>query len=99
MPAAHLLGMICTGHTCWPPRPNVQASPNVTVNGIKWHRQTDKWMIHCCKHKSHYHCHSSVLAKGSSTVYVNNLQAGREGDPVACGSYAVGGSPNVYAGG
>lgn len=94
MPAVHLYKMICTGHHCYPPRPNIQASRNVYVNNIGWHRQTDAWAVHCCSG----HCHSSVLAKGSPTVYVNGKQGGRNGDPVACGSFAMGGSNNVYCG-
>ena len=73
------------------------ASPNVNVNGIPWHRQTDMWAIHCCGVPPV--CHSAPLAKGSATVYVNGLQAARMGDPVACGSFAMGGSGNVFAGG
>ena len=33
----------------------------------------------------HPECHGSVLAAGSATVFVNGKQAGRIGDPVACG--------------
>lgn len=95
MPAAHRLGDLCTGHGCWPSRPNTEASPNVYVNGIQWHRKTDDWAPHCC-------CgipesHSSVLAEGSPNVFVNNLEAARIGDPVACGSSCMEGSPNVFA--
>jgi uncharacterized Zn-binding protein involved in type VI secretion len=89
------LGDKCSGHGCFPPRPNDQASSNVFVNGIGTHRQTDHWPIHCCGDT----CHTSNLAKGSSTVYVNGLQLGRIGDPVACGSAVAQGSPNVFAGG
>ncbi|WP_415010610.1 PAAR domain-containing protein [Amaricoccus sp.] len=41
----------------------------------------------------------SSLAAGSSTVFVNGLQLGRIGDPVACGSSVAAGSPDVFAGG
>jgi uncharacterized Zn-binding protein involved in type VI secretion len=93
MPAAHLKGMICTGHHCYPPRPNVQGSPDVYINGIPEHRQGDLWAKHCCDS-----CHSSVLAKGAPNVYVNGKQAARIGDPVACGSRAMQGSNNVFIG-
>ena len=99
MPAATRLGDICTGHECWPPRPSVEGSPNVFVNSIPWHRQDDAWATHCCTHPGIPHgCHSSVLAQGSSSVYVNSKQAGRITDPVACGSFVATGSPNVFAG-
>ena len=100
MPKAARLGDICTGHECWPPRPNVEGSPNVFVNGKPLHRQGDAWDTHCCTHPGVPHgCHSSVLASGSSTGYVNGKQAGRIGDPVACGGVDATGSPNVFIGG
>jgi uncharacterized Zn-binding protein involved in type VI secretion len=96
MPPATKLGDICTGHGCWPPRPSAEASPNVFVNGIPWHRQGDAWAAHTCPDIPE--THASVLAAGSPTVYVNGKQAGRVGDPVACGSTAATGSPNVFCG-
>jgi len=96
MPAVHRLGEVCSGHSCYPPRPNVQASPNVFAEGIAVHRQTDAWSSHGCPGKKP---HSSVLALGSSTVYVNGLQCARIGDPVACGSNAAMGAMTVFAGG
>jgi len=39
------------------------------------------------------------LASGSSTVYVNDLQCGRCGDPVDCGSSVATCSGDVIAGG
>jgi uncharacterized Zn-binding protein involved in type VI secretion len=93
MPAVTRQGDLCTGHGCWPSRPNDQGSPNVFCNGIPVHRQSDHWETHCC-----VSCHDSVLAAGSSTVFVNGLQVGRIGDPVACGSSVMTGSSNVFAG-
>lgn len=95
MPPATRLGDICTGHGCYPPRPNDQGSLNVFVNSLPWHRQGDHWVTHCCPPP----CHDSVLGFGSSTVYVNGKQAGRIGDPIACGSVVATGSPNVIVGG
>lgn len=97
MPAVTRLGDLCTGHGCWPPRPSSEASPNVFVNSIAAHRQYDGWASHCCP--SIPECHASVLAAGSSTVYVNGRQLGRIGDPVACGSKVATGSGDVFAGG
>jgi len=100
MPSTARLGDTCTGHECFPPRANIEASPNVFVNGKPWHRQGDGWDVHCCSHAGTPHgCHSSVLASGSSTVFVNSKQAGRIGDPVACGGSVATGSGNVFAGG
>lgn len=94
-PPVTRLGDSCTGHGCFPPRPSVSASPNVFANGIPVHRQGDAWAVHCCGPA----CHGSVLAMGSSTVFANGIPVGRIGDPVACGSFVMTGSPNVFAGG
>lgn len=92
MPAITRLGDICTGHGCFPPRPNIKGSNNVFSNFLPVHRQSDAWAVHCC-----VSCHSSALASGSPNVWANGLQVGRIGDPVACGSIAATGSPNVFA--
>jgi len=93
MPQVVRLGDVCTGHGCWPSRPNAQASPDVFVNGIPWHRQSDAWSSHCCPPP----CHGGVLAAGLPDVYINGLQAGRQGDPVSCGSACLAHSPDVWA--
>ncbi len=94
MPAVTRLGDYCSGHSCYPPRANIQASSNVYVNGRGWHRQTDLWQVHCCDDE----CHAGTLASGSDSVYVNSRQGCRIGDPVSCGSVAIQGSGNVYCG-
>lgn len=91
--ACRLQTDLCTGHGCFPPRLNIQASPNVYVNNIRWHRETDLWDVHCCGG-----CHVGRLARGSPTVFVNNLEGGRIDDPVDCGSLVMEGSPNVFIG-
>ncbi|MBA94849.1 MAG: PaaR repeat-containing protein [Rickettsiales bacterium] len=95
MPAVHRKGDICTGHGCFPPRPNAQGSPNVFCNSIPVHRQGDSWNVHCCG----IPCHGGSLAAGSSSVNSNSKQLGRISDPVSCGSAAANGSGNVFAGG
>lgn len=95
MPAVTRLGDLCTGHGCWPPRPNVGASENVFVDGIAAHRQGDAWAAHTCP--SIPETHGSVLASGSPTVFCNGVQLGRIGDPVACGSAVATGSGTVFA--
>lgn len=84
----------CTGHGPFPPRTNTTASTNVFINGLGAHRVTDGWAVHCAGS-----CHDSVLASGSSTVFVNGLPLGRVGDAIECGSTIATGSDNVYAGG
>lgn len=95
MPAAVRLGDICTGHGCFPPRPNIQASGDVFINGRGAHRQGDEWDSHCCGPP----CHGGSLAAGSSSVFVNGRPLGRIGDPVDCGSRVATGSSDVFAGG
>lgn len=95
MPPVVRLGDICSGHGCWPSRPNDQGSADVFTNNIPTHRLGDHWTTHCCPPP----CHDSNLAAGDPTVFANFLQVGRIGDPVACGSVCATGSNNVFASG
>lgn len=94
MPNVSRLGDVSTGH-CYGSRPNDQASPNVFADNKAVHRQGDHWVTHCCGPP----CHDSVLARGSSTVFVNGKQCARIGDPIACGDAIATGGPTVFAGG
>ena len=92
MPQAARLQDICTGHSSCPsPRPNIQASGDVIINGRGAHREGDRWDQHCG--------HFSNLQSGSSTVIINGKQAGRVGDPIICGSFVATGSNDVIIGG
>lgn len=93
LPATRL-GDSCTGHDCYPPRPSIEGSPDVRVNGIPWHRVGDGWAAHCC----YFSCHPSTLAAGSQTVRANGIAVGRITDQVACGSLVMTGSGNVFSG-
>jgi uncharacterized Zn-binding protein involved in type VI secretion len=84
-PTARLFDL-CTGHGCWPPRPNVQGSENVFVNSRPHHRLDDAWMVHCCPTGG---CHPSTTCSGSTTVFVNSLPAARVGDVVCCTSFIM----------
>lgn len=95
MPSVVRLGDVCTGHGCFPSRPNVEASDNVFVNQLGAHRVGDAWDSHCCGPS----CHSSTQSSGSSTVFVNGKPLARVGDTIACGSTNQQGSDNVFAGG
>lgn len=76
--------------------------PTVFVNGIPWS---------CLGHVNTPHLkpqpgippcviHTTAIIKGSTTVLVNKLQAGRQGDPVGPECTAVAkGSETVFAGG
>lgn len=102
MPWVARLGDWCSGHECFPPRQNNEGSPNVFVNARGWHRKGDNWQVHSCGDDSH----DGKLKAGSSTVFVNNVPAGRFGDPIVCrdndsgsSSAVITGSPNVICGG
>jgi len=95
MPGVGRLGDWCTGHCCFPPRPNIQGSPDVYANGIPVHRQGDAWLVHACPKTAH----AGTLSRGSSTVNANGKGISRVGDPVSCGSAVCEYSPDVNAGG
>jgi len=92
MPAAHRHKDNCTGHGCYPSRPNASASGNVFVNFKGFHRVGDAWEIHCCGPV----CHGGTQAVGSPNVFANGKPVARVGDDVDCGSKAMNGSPTVF---
>ena len=97
MPAAHRHKDSCSGHGCWPPRKNRQASRDVYVNGKGFHRKTDAWPVHKCDKKSH----PGITVGGSGTVSVNDKPAARIGDRIGgpnCGGVCLTGSGNVFVG-
>lgn len=95
MPEVAVLGDVCSGHGCFPSRPNIQGSPDVMIGGKPVHRQGDAWANHCCPKRG---CHSGVTSKGSSTVFVNGKAVARKGDPVSCGSTIMTGNSTVIIG-
>lgn len=90
MPGAVRLSDTCTGHSCWPSRPNTSASNDVFTNDRGSHRQGDSWAVHACIIP-----HGGSLASGSPNVFVNDKQAGRIGDSISCGSSCASGSSDV----
>ena len=94
MSAVTRLGDVCTGHGCFPPRVNDEASDNVFINGIGAHRVGDHWVTHCCT----IICHDATASEGSSTVFINGKAAVRIGDMLSCGSASAEGSPSVFFG-
>ncbi len=82
MPRAVRKWDLCTGHGCFPPRINDQASPNVMINspggmGRGSHRLTDHWVVHCLVGNTKIKLHAGpavrikdlVDAFSGSTVY------------------------------
>ena len=94
MPAATRIGDADVAHCSGMTR--AEGSPNVFVNAIAWSRQGDNNTGHLLPGTP---CppHAAPISSGSSTVYVNGVQAGIIGDPT-CTSVAAG-SSNVFAGG
>lgn len=97
MAAVARLGDNCTGHGCWPARPSVAGSGNVSINGIKALRVGDDYASHTCP--TIPQTHDGSQAVGSSSVTVNKKSLARIGDGVSCGGSLAQGSPNVTAGG
>jgi uncharacterized Zn-binding protein involved in type VI secretion len=93
MPGIVRLGDYCSGHDGWPPRPNIEASETVFVNGLGVHRLGDQWAIHC-----NDSCHSGVASSSSLTVFCNSKGVCRVGDSVSCGSTMAEGSTDTFAG-
>jgi len=97
MPGVVRLGDVSAGHPhCYPSRPNIEASPNVFVNGIAAHRLEDAWAVHgaCSNHTPH----DGVASSGSSSVFVNGQPICRIGDDISCGDTMAEGSSDVIAG-
>jgi uncharacterized Zn-binding protein involved in type VI secretion len=99
MPAIVREGDICTGHGCWPPRPAITSSRTVFLDGRGVVRQGDRYAVHCKPCGKNPACHTSFVARGSSSVFVDGIPAARVGDPIACGSLCSTGSLDVSGGG
>lgn len=96
MSSATRIGDKCTGHDACPPRPLIEGSANVFVNGRRAGRLGDSYTTHSC---DEHPPHTGVIAAGSKTVYINGKSAGRVGDAVSCGGSVGEGSSNVFIGG
>jgi uncharacterized Zn-binding protein involved in type VI secretion len=72
-------------------------SPNVFVNNIAWSRQSDVNTPHLLPPPV---CptHAAGIATGSTTVFVNDLGAGRVGDGISGCTSVAAGSENTFAG-
>lgn len=88
------LGDLDTGHSSWPSRPIIQASPDFFVENKAVAREGDALAIHC----NPDNCHPGVIASGSSTVFANNKRVARISDPVSCGGTILGGATRTNAG-
>lgn len=88
MPAISRVTDMSTGHDNCGPRPSIQGSPDVFINGLPVNRVGDQWAEHCN--------HGGSTIQGSANVFVNGMPVGRVGDPIDCGDTIAQGSPNVF---
>jgi uncharacterized Zn-binding protein involved in type VI secretion len=96
MPGLVRVGDLCTGHTgSYPPRPCIEGSSNVFINGRGVHRKGDAWDIHC----NFWSCHGGRMAEGMPNVFINGIPAAFVGGLISCGSRVAQGSGNVFGGG
>jgi len=89
-------GSISTGHGCFPPKPVIQGSPNVFVEGSEVVRISDNWSVHCCPNQG---CHGSISSQGSPNVFANGLPKARVGDAISCGDSVATGASTVFING
>ena len=91
MPAIVRDGDICSGHGCWPPRPNATCSHKFYVEGKGAVRVADMWQVHCCES-----CHPGNQASGSHKMFIQGKAAARIGDTIDCGSSNMTGSSKMF---
>ncbi len=89
------IGDMASGHDGAPPTRGIEASPNVTIDGIPAMRQGDAFESHACPDESE---HSRRLAGGSGSVLINGKPAARMGDAISCGGTVIEGSGSVTIG-
>lgn len=94
MQGAVRIGDLCSGHGCHPPRPVLDGSADVLVDGAGAVTVGSHWAQHRCGKNTH----EGVSVQGSSTVFVNGKPKVRQGDAIDCGSVASGASSTVFVG-
>jgi uncharacterized Zn-binding protein involved in type VI secretion len=88
------IGDNCSGHSSFVPRPIVEGSGDVFVNGIPCARVGDALAPHGSSSPSPPH--GGSISSGSATVFVNGQPMARISSAVDCGSVIVQGSGNVF---
>jgi len=61
---------LCSGHTCFPARPNNSASSNVFINNRGSHRLNDTWNVHCFEENT------ELLLKNGEVKKIKDIQIG-----------------------
>lgn len=91
MPGASRKGDVCTGHGKWYPRPCIDGSPDVFING-------KPAAVYGGRYASHID-HDGYVSSASPNVFINGKGGAREGDLINCGSRVGKGSPDVMVNG
>lgn len=83
------------GH-CFGPRPCLNGSPDVFIEGISVVRAgiDDYSQSHNCSDSSHG---MGIALTGSPSIFINGFPMHRAGDLVSCGDHAGNGSLSVFA--
>lgn len=76
-----LLGMVCSGHDGFPPRPSVSAEGQLRVQGRAVVMNGDRYDIHC-----NNVCHDGVGIATTTQLRANGRNMLLTGDPISCGS-------------
>ena len=93
------IGDTVSVHECGVVPTAAVGSSDVRTNNINTHREGDSNTAHpYAPPVAGCPTHATVLSSGSSSVYVNDKQIARNGDPYGCGIALTQGSGNVFAG-
>lgn len=90
--AAHHVLKLCTGHSCFPPRPSKTGAKSVYINDTPAHRIGDEWFPHCC----YGSCHPAVTLTGTSRMWTEDIPQSCVTDIVGCGGNIMTGSLDVF---
>ena len=93
MPAVVKDGCVCTGHGCYPSRPNATKSSKFFIGGRGVVRIGDLWQVHCCDS-----CHIGTQSTGSGKLFVGGKAVARIGDKISCGSKNMTGASRFFNG-
>ncbi|HIF9347096.1 TPA: PAAR domain-containing protein [Photobacterium damselae] len=95
MPAAAILGSICSGHDGFPPRPSIDGDSRFTINGIPVMVTGSAFSFHSKpKHPPH-----GGVGIGTSKLTINGKPICRVGDSVSCGSTIATGQDKFHING
>lgn len=92
--AISCLGDSCSGHGCFPPRPGINASSKLFVQGRPAHRVGDSWQLHTCGNDTH----DATVVYGSYKMFESGQSVAVIGSVLSCGSILAAGSSKFFVG-